>query len=128
MRGALFPPVRGVKITHKWGGPLGVPRDWFSSVGSDRGTGFAWGGGYVGDGVSTANLAGRTLADLITGTDSPEVRLPWVNHRSPSWEPEPFRWLGVNLGLKLMAHADRVEERTGRPTKRGEFVKRMIGI
>ena len=61
----LFPAARDAAITHRWGGPLGVPRDWFSSVGLDRSEGIAWAGGYVGDGVSTTNLAGRTLADLI---------------------------------------------------------------
>ncbi len=125
---ALFPALRGNRITHRWGGPLGVPRDWFSSVGFDRGSGLAWASGYVGDGVSTTNVAGRTLTDLILGRDSPLVRLPWVNHRSRRWEPEPLRWLGVNLGLKAMAHADRVEERTGRPTRRGELVKKLIGL
>ena len=124
----LFPVTRDAAITHEWGGPLGVPRDWFSSVGYDKQTGSAWAGGYVGDGVATSNLAGRTLADLITGEDGDLVRLPWVNHRSRSWEPEPLRWLGVNLGLQAMAHADRVEEKTGRATRRGTFVKRLIGI
>ncbi|MDQ3957527.1 MAG: FAD-binding oxidoreductase [Actinomycetota bacterium] len=125
---ALFPALRGSRVTHRWGGPLGVPRDWFSSVGYDRESGLAWAGGYVGDGVSTSNLAGRTLADLILGRDTDLIRLPWVNHRSRRWEPEPLRWLGVNLGLKAMAHADRVEERTGRPTRRGELVKKLIGL
>lgn len=124
----LFPPLRGARVTHEWGGCLGVPRDWFSSVGYDPSSGHAWAGGYVGDGVATTNLAGRTLRDLILGRDSELVRLPWVNHRSRRWEPEPLRWLGVNLGLKLMAHADRVEERSGKPTKRGELVKRLIGM
>ncbi|MDQ3982680.1 MAG: FAD-binding oxidoreductase [Actinomycetota bacterium] len=125
---SLFPALRGTRITHRWGGPLGVPRDWFSSVGFDRASGLAWAGGYVGDGVSTTNLAGRTLTDLILGRDTDLVRLPWVNHRSRRWEPEPLRWLGVNLGLKAMAHADRVEERTGRPTRRGALVKKLIGL
>ena len=124
----LFPATRGARITHEWGGCLGVPRDWFSSVGFDRASGVAWAGGYVGDGVATTNLAGRTLRDLILGRDSDLVRLPWVNHRSRRWEPEPLRWIGVNLGLKVMAHADRVEERSGKPTKRGDLVKRLIGI
>jgi glycine/D-amino acid oxidase-like deaminating enzyme len=125
---ALFPAVAAARFTHRWGGPLGVPRDWFSSVTFDRSSGLASAGGYVGDGVATSNLAGRTLTDLILGRDTPLVRLPWVNHRSRRWEPEPFRWLGVNLGLKAMAHADRVEERTGQATKRGELVKRLIGL
>ena len=125
---ALFPQAAGSRITHRWGGPLGVPRDWFSSVGYDPSTGRAWAGGYVGDGVSTTNLAGRTLADLITGKTSELTRLPWVGHRSRRWEPEPFRWAGINAGLALMGSADRVEERTGRPTTRGARIKRLIGI
>ena len=77
------PRSAGARITHEWGGPLGVPRDWYSSVGFDRATGVGWAGGYVGDGVSTTNLAGRTLADLLLGIDSELTALPWVNHRSP---------------------------------------------
>ena len=60
----LFPEVADARFTHAWGGPLGIPRDWHSSVGLDRASGLAWAGGYVGDGVATTNLAGRTLADL----------------------------------------------------------------
>lgn len=124
----LFPAAADAKVTHEWGGCLGVPRDWFSSVGFDRKSGLAWAGGYVGDGVSTTNLAGRTLRDLILGHDTELTRLPWVNHRWRRWEPEPLRWIGVNAGLKAMAHADKHEERTGKRTKRGELVKRLIGL
>jgi glycine/D-amino acid oxidase-like deaminating enzyme len=112
-----FPSLAGVTITHRWGGPLGVPRDWSASVGFDRETGLAWGGGYVGDGVAASNLAGRTLADLVTGADSPLLGLPWVGQRSPSWEPEPMRWLGINAGLRLTAAADAVEARSGRTSR-----------
>ena len=124
----LFPTTRAARITHRWGGPLGVPRDWFSSVGLDRSNGLAWAGGYVGDGVSTSNLAGRTLSDLILDRDSELVRLPWVGHSSRSWEPEPLRWIGINGALKLMASADRKEMRTNRPTRRGDLLKRLIGL
>ena len=47
-----------------------------------EGSGLASAGGYVGDGVATANLAGRTLADLILGRDTDLTELPWVGHRS----------------------------------------------
>ncbi|HUB40314.1 MAG TPA: FAD-binding oxidoreductase [Streptosporangiaceae bacterium] len=123
----LFPAVRDARITHHWGGPIGVPRDWCASVGLDRPTGISWAGGYVGDGVSTTNLAGRTLADLITGTDSEITRLPWVGHRSPDWEPEPLRWLGLNAGLRVMSLADREEARTGRPSRLAGFMGRFLG-
>jgi glycine/D-amino acid oxidase-like deaminating enzyme len=125
--GELFPVLGEVPVTHCWGGPLGVPRDWCASVGLDQSTGLAWAGGYVGDGVSTTNLAGRTLADLITGRDSALVRLPWVGHRSPAWEPEPLRWLGLNAGLRVMSVADREEARTGRPSRAAGFMGRFLG-
>jgi glycine/D-amino acid oxidase-like deaminating enzyme len=123
----LFPVLRGVKITHRWGGPLGIARDWHASVGLDRRTGLAWAGGYVGDGVSTTNLAGRTLADLIAGRDTQLTALPWVGHRSRAWEPEPLRWLGANAGLRAMTWADASERRTGRPSRIAAVVEAMMG-
>jgi glycine/D-amino acid oxidase-like deaminating enzyme len=123
----LFPALRDVAFTHSWGGPLGVPRDWMASVGLDRTTGMAWAGGYVGDGVTTTNLAGRTLADLIRGVPSDLVRLPWVNHRSRRWEPEPLRWLGANLGLRAMGLADREETLTRRPSRIARAMAPLIG-
>ena len=123
----LFPAAADAVVTHRWGGPLGVARDWYTSVGLDRGTGIAWAGGYVGDGVSTTNLAGRTLADLITGVDSDLVHLPWVGRRSRRWEPEPLRWLGVNAGLWAMQVADRSEARRGKPSWAAARMERLVG-
>ena len=123
----LFPVLGSSRVTHTWGGPLGVPRDWWASCGLDRATGLAWSGGYVGDGVGTSHLGGQTLADLITEQPSQRTELPWVGHASPKWEPEPFRWLGMNMGLKVMTKADEVEDRTGRPFRAGEIFSRQIG-
>jgi glycine/D-amino acid oxidase-like deaminating enzyme len=125
--GELFPVLRDAEITHRWGGPLGIARDWHASVGLDRTTGLGWAGGYVGDGVSTTNLAGRTLADLITGTESSLTTLPWVGHRSRNWEPEPLRWLGANAGLHAMTWADAAEARRGRPSRMAAIVNAVIG-
>ena len=119
----LFPALGRVVSTHEWGGPLGVPRDWHASVTLDSATGIASAGGYVGDGLSTTNLAGRTLADLLTERPSPLTALPWVNHRSPRWEPEPLRFIGANLGLVGATAAD-VEERI---TNRTSIAGRLIG-
>ncbi len=126
--GELFPVLDGARfrdaaVTHRWGGPLGVPRDWHASASYDPATRVASPGGYVGDGLSTTNLAGRTLADLLTGTDSDLTSLPWVNHRSPSWEPEPLRFAGANAGLLATQFAD-IEERV---TKRRSLIARVMG-
>ena len=123
----LFPALTGTRFTHAWGGPLGIPRDWCASVGLDRTTGLAWAGGYVGDGVSTTNLAGRTLCDLVLERDTELTTLPWVGHRSPPWEPEPLRWLGINAGLRAMTLADAEEGLTGRPSVIGRLMAPLVG-
>ena len=123
----LFPVLREVPVAHTWGGALGVPRDWFASVGYDTAAKLAYAGGYVGDGVGAANLAGRTLADLISGRRTELTALPWVGHRSPNWEFEPFRWFGANLGLRVMDGADAEEARTGRPSRRAALFGRFLG-
>jgi glycine/D-amino acid oxidase-like deaminating enzyme len=107
----LLPQTRGVEIEHAWSGVLGVPRDWCAGVGFDRRTGLGWAGGYVGHGVGSANLAGRTLADLALARDTELVTLPWVGHRSQNWEPEPLRWLGVTGLYRAYGWADRHEAR-----------------
>jgi glycine/D-amino acid oxidase-like deaminating enzyme len=123
----LIPAARGAAVTHRWGGPIGVARDWFPSVGIDRARGIAWAGGYVGDGVTASNVAGRTLADLILSRDTELTHLPWVQHHSRRWEPEPLRWIGVNAGVLAMRSADTVERRTGRPSLRARAAMRLQG-
>lgn len=123
----LFPALPELSIEHAWGGPLGVPRDWHASVQYDSSTGLGHAGGYVGDGLATTNLAGRTLADLVTGADTELTRLPWVGHRSPRWEPEPLRFLGANAGLLAMTAADAEERATGRSSLIARAMGPLIG-
>jgi glycine/D-amino acid oxidase-like deaminating enzyme len=123
----LFPVLADAKITHSWGGALGIARDWTASVGLDPATGLGWAGGYVGDGVSTTNLAGRTLADLVLRRETDLTRLPWVGHRSRSWEPEPLRYLGINAGLRAMTWADAEEERTGHESRIARLMSPLLG-
>lgn len=123
----LIPQTRDVAITHRWGGPIGVARDWYPSVTIDRERGIAAAGGYVGDGVTASNVAGRTLADLILSRDTELTRLPWVQHRSRRWEPEPLRWLAVNLSVRAMRGADEVERHTGQRSWRARSATRLQG-
>ncbi|GHE59399.1 FAD-dependent oxidoreductase [Streptomyces vinaceus] len=112
---SFFPALTGVEITHAWSGVLGVPRDWCATVTLDRTTGLGWAGGYVGSGVATSNLAARTLRDLVLGETSDLTTLPWVDHRVRRWEPEPFRWLGVQALYAAYREADRHETATHTP-------------
>ncbi|EFC79815.1 FAD-binding oxidoreductase [Parafrankia sp. EUN1f] len=123
----LFPAAATARITHRWGGPLGVPRDWTPSVHLDRATGLAHAGGYVGDGVAASALAGQTLAELITGRSSERTGLPWVRGERRRWEPEPLRWLGITGGTRLARAVDARENRTGRPSRLGSVLAALTG-
>ncbi|MBU4188789.1 MAG: FAD-binding oxidoreductase [Propionicimonas sp.] len=111
----FFPAAAGAEIDHAWSGVLGVPRDWAATIGFDPSTGLGWAGGYVGTGVATTNLAGRTLADLVLRRDTELTRLPWVGRKVRKWEPEPLRWLGVQAIYAAYRAADR-QEAAGRAT------------
>jgi glycine/D-amino acid oxidase-like deaminating enzyme len=110
-----LPQTRGVPIAHGWCGVLAVPRDWTAGVRLDPSTGLGEAGGYVGHGVTATNMAGRTLTDLILKRSTELTALPWVNHASRTWEPEPLRWLGVRGLYTAYKLADRHEAR-GRTT------------
>jgi glycine/D-amino acid oxidase-like deaminating enzyme len=122
-----FPAAAEHGVAHAWCGVLGVPRDWCAAVGFDAATGVGHAGGYVGVGVSTSNLAGRTLADLALGRDTPLSRLPWVNRRVRRWEPEPLRWLGVRGMYALLNAADRAERGGGPPSRLARFGNWLTG-
>ncbi|NUR68241.1 MAG: FAD-dependent oxidoreductase, partial [Streptomyces sp.] len=114
---SFFPSLAGLAVEHAWSGVLGVPRDWCATVTLDRTTGLGWAGGYVGSGVATTNLAARTLRDLVQldsgqGARTELTDLPWVGHKVRKWEPEPFRWLGVQGMYATYRAADRREARS----------------
>ncbi|MBX9718058.1 MAG: FAD-binding oxidoreductase [Microbacteriaceae bacterium] len=104
-----FPAIADVPIAHTWSGVLGVPRNWRATVDYDPSTGLGYAGGYVGTGVTATNLAGRTLADLIAGTESSITNLPWVGQRTRRWEVEPLRWIATRVIYGAYRWADRVE-------------------
>jgi glycine/D-amino acid oxidase-like deaminating enzyme len=105
----MFPAAASARLDHAWCGVLGVPRDWCAAVTYDAASGIGWAGGYTGHGVAAANLAGRTLADLVLGVSSDLTSLPWVGHHSRRWEPEPARWAGVHGLYALYRLADRLQ-------------------
>jgi glycine/D-amino acid oxidase-like deaminating enzyme len=121
-----FPATRQFEVTHHWGGSLAVPRDWSMSVQFDRVTGLGSAGGYSGHGLVAANIAGRTLADLVTGATSALTALPWVGHRSGRWEPEPMRYLASRAIVGVLRSADRREDTTDRPARRTTVVRPFL--
>jgi glycine/D-amino acid oxidase-like deaminating enzyme len=120
-----FPALEGARFTHAWGGPLAMPRDWMPTMSYDPAQGIATARGYTGQGVATANLSGRTLADLILGRDTAVTRLPTVNHETRTWEPEPLRWLGARYVQRGLMKADDHAEQTGEPPTGKTLAERL---
>ncbi|RRJ84063.1 NAD(P)/FAD-dependent oxidoreductase [Aestuariirhabdus litorea] len=118
----LFPPLQQARVTHGWGGSLGMARNFAPFALFDPATGIASAGGYGGEGVGATNLFGRTLADLILGQESERTRMPWVftpaSHRQAlrRWEPEPIRWLTYRTILSLFSWEDRLYRRQSGPS------------
>jgi glycine/D-amino acid oxidase-like deaminating enzyme len=123
----LFPKLRDVPVADAWTGVFGVSRDWAAAVHCDRESGMCWAGGYAGEGVAAANLAGRTLRDLVLDRDTELTRLPWVAHRAPEWEPEPLRWLAVQAVYGGLRAADAIEDRTGRQSRLARAAAALSG-
>ncbi|MBI5630125.1 MAG: FAD-dependent oxidoreductase [Elusimicrobia bacterium] len=105
-----FPVLRGIEITHHWGGPVSGTLDLapaFGYAGEQKKVIYAL--GCVGHGVSLMTMAGQILRDLALERDTELSRLFFVNRRTV-WVPwEPVRAAVINgiiSGLKLQDKFD----------------------
>lgn len=121
-----FPMLQGVDISHRWGGALGMPRDWMPSITADRREGLAAAYGYTGQGVATTNLAGRILAELIVDGQTRHADLPMVGHVPRRWEPEPLRWIGARYLQWALQRIDERAAETGEPPTGRTLAERLI--
>ncbi|MDA2812097.1 FAD-dependent oxidoreductase [Nocardiopsis sp. RSe5-2] len=126
----LFFPDVHFTVEHAWRGAIGVTRDWCAGVFFDPATRIGAVRGFAGHGVAPTRLAARTLLDRAAGRDTALTRLPWNDHDSGRWEPEPVRWLGVHGMYRLFGVADRWEElRHSRETALiARFGSRLAGL
>ena len=121
-----FPQTERFGFDHVWSGVLGVPRDWSAAVNYVSSTGEGSAGGYVGTGVTSTNLAGRTLTDLILGHSTELTELPWVNHKVRNWEFEPLRWIATHGLYAAYGYADKAEQRS--PSSQTSAVASMANL
>ncbi|AZD02639.1 NAD(P)/FAD-dependent oxidoreductase [Pseudomonas chlororaphis] len=129
----LFPQLNNVRITHSWGGNLGMSRHFRPHMLCDRQRGIALSGGYGGEGVGASNLGGRTLAALILQSNNELTRQPWVIPEGGldalrAWEPEPCRWLGYNAIIRSFVHEDQTLANPATPPWRRRLASRVAGF
>ena len=120
----FFPSWSEVPIVDAWGGPIDVSSTHLPAFGS-LGAGIHYAIGYTGNGVAPSHLAGRVLADLVTGADTDMTRLPLVNARMKLFPPEPLRSIGAAAVRRAIISFDTAEERGERPNPLASLVAHM---
>ncbi|MGQ9573013.1 MAG: NAD(P)/FAD-dependent oxidoreductase [Dehalococcoidia bacterium] len=107
----IFPSLANARITHRWGGPVSVPIDFFPTMGylgGDRRVIYSL--GCVGHGVALTNMAGQILRDLVQEQDTELTDLFFVNRRVIPLPPEPLRFVlaqGIRRTLALQDNWER---------------------
>jgi glycine/D-amino acid oxidase-like deaminating enzyme len=107
----LFPHLKGIKITHCWGGPVSVPVQMAPAIGYLGDERAIYSLGCVGHGVSMTHLNGRTLADLALERKTDLTGVWFVNRRLIPWPPEPLRLVASQLIRGYLRLEDRLYER-----------------
>ena len=103
----LFPFLKGIKITHEWGGRLGITFDGLPSIGRRGKHGnIYYSGGYYGHGLAFSQLAGKMLAELMAG-EKTELTDHFLINRSLFGVPSAsITYLGANSYKWFMKMSD----------------------
>jgi len=87
----LWPHLKGIQITHRWGGPFSVTLDLTPALGYIGGERAVYSLGCIGHGVSMSHLNAQVLRDLVLERKSDLLDCPFLNRKVISWPPEPLR-------------------------------------
>jgi glycine/D-amino acid oxidase-like deaminating enzyme len=99
-----FPQLQPVRISHRWSGVLGMTRWFYPAIGHLPGAGrILHAVGYSGHGLACASLAGRLIAEMYAGQESPELSYALGHSVPPLMPPEPIRCLALWAVLRSSA-------------------------
>jgi glycine/D-amino acid oxidase-like deaminating enzyme len=107
----LFPHLKGIQITHRWGGPVSVPLQMAPAIGFLGDERAIYSLGCVGHGVSMTHLNGRTLADLALERKTDLTDVWFVNRGVIPWPPEPIRMIASQAIRGYLRLEDRMYEK-----------------
>ena len=107
----LFPHLKGIHITHRWGGPVSVPIQMAPAIGFLGDERAIYSLGCVGHGVSMTHLNGRTLADLAMERKTDLTDVWFVNRHMIPWPPEPICIAASQVIRGYLRLEDRIFER-----------------
>ncbi len=102
----------GLPRTYCWTGTLAITlrRNCFMGVRGEYNNVY-YALGYSGHGVTAANMAGKVLTDLYSGSDEQWRGLPFMWADYSPVPLEPFRWLGYQMMTRLTGRSPREPHR-----------------
>ena len=126
---AMLPATRELAVEWRWGGPMertqhGIP--WVGTLGKYRNV--HYGMGYAGNGVTSSNLIGRTLASLSLGLQDDYARSPLVSEPPSYLPPEPLRSAGARVVRNAIERCEVLEDRGRRPDPVSRALRRCLSI
>lgn len=119
---ATFPPLKGLKFSHAWGGAIDTCSRFFSFFDLAYQGKVASCTGFTGLGVGASRFGARVMLDLLAGEENEITRLDMVRKKPLPFPPEPAAWVGVQAMTGALISSDR------REGKRGLFLKAMDAI
>ncbi len=114
-----FPALQGVRITHRWGGPISVTLGLapiLGTLGSERRA--VYSAGCMGYGVALSHLNGCAIGDLILEQRTELTSMFFVKRDTIPLPSEPLRAPLVNGFLAALRALDAFDERHGLGARR----------
>jgi hypothetical protein len=125
----MLPATRGLAVEWRWGGPLertqhGIP--WVGTLGKYRNV--SYGMGYAGNGVTSSNLIGRTLAALALGLEDDYAQSPLVSEPPSYLPPEPIRSAGARAVRSAIERCEVLEDQGRKPDPVSRALRRCLNL
>ena len=105
----VFPQLKGLKFTHRWGGPVSVTVDMapvIDCLGNDKKAIFSL--GCIGHGVSLTTYNGLTIAEMVTGRQSSRTDTFFVGRKTLPWPPDLITYGAAHAVRGFMRLEDRL--------------------
>ena len=104
----VFPQLRGVNWTYKWGGRIAITDDHLPHLHEPK-PGILVGLGYNGRGVAMSNVMGRVMAERVLGAAADALAFPVTD--IPKVPLRPIKMAGLSTAIRFMRFMDYLETR-----------------
>lgn len=105
----VFPQLKGVTWTHRWGGRVALTDDHLPHLHEPQ-KGILVGLGYNGRGVAMSHIMGRVMAQRVLGASPSD--LPFPTSAIKDYRFRPFVKLGMSTAIWMMRMMDYLETRS----------------